>query len=511
MKNQKYKDYNIKNYKKIVIVLFVVVFILFFVLNWLENLEKKLEENEVGYKKLSSIQDVVEYYESKYISEQYSRTEGFYLDVYVNFKYPLYENDVSKEEYYTNLLTDAAKIIYYNSYNMIDEERGITINVICSDNKIDKIIINGKEDFFIYMDSQISMKKFVEIENTELYASSEVLQNCINNDWNGNIYFGEKESIFDEYYIYFDEGLKVRIIDGKIYNIIFTEKYSSNVIGNLFPGIDLQTVAVTLGKPTFEDDEINIIGYKGNDFYVFFTEDEISVYRNSNIDSDEFFKLADKYIAETIDFREFMNELTYLWPDYSEYEYNSTSVFISYPLKGVEIAINRDDINGILVYNNNKSTLSKINRYLEDTKFVGRLQLDLVYETEKRRVKNENELIKKCDEYLETIDDENKEIIGESLNYKFFANKDENGFIYEMKFISKDGERPNRQLLDGISNYLWLTSDYFLYSKEGKGIFFYNLNTGRVQRIIVGDERYILKSYENGILKYDDIAIEIQF
>ena len=80
-----------------------------------------------------------------------------------------------------------------------------------------------------------------------------------------------------------------------------------------------------------------------------------------------------------------------------------------------------------------------------------------------------------------------------------------------MKFISKDGERPNRQLLDGISNYLWLTSDYFLYSKEGKGIFFYNLNTGRVQRIIVGDERYILKSYENGLLKYDDIAIEIQF
>ena len=79
---------------------------------------------------------------------------------------------------------------------------------------------------------------------------------------------------------------------------------------------------------------------------------------------------------EKIDLLDFMNELTYIWPDYSKYEYNSTSVWITYPLKGIEITINSGDINGILVYNNNKSSLSKIGRYLEDTNFVGRLQLD---------------------------------------------------------------------------------------------------------------------------------------
>ena len=270
-------------------------------------------------------------------------------------------------------------------------------------------------------------------------------------------------------------------------------------------------MTATLGKPTFKDDEENVVGYKGIDFYVFFTEKEISVYRNSTIDSDDFFALADEYIAGELDFRGFMNELTYIWPDYSEYTYNSTSVFITYPLKGVEIAINGDDINGILVYNNNKSTMSKIKRYLEDTRFVGKLQLDLVFEAEKRRLEKENNLINKCDEYIKTIDEESKGIIGESLNYKFFANKDENGYIYEMKFISKDGQQPNRQLMDGINSYLWLTNDYFLYSKENKGIFFYNLNTGRVQRIITGTDTYKLQSYEDGVLKYDNKAVEIQF
>lgn len=512
MNNKKYKDQNKQNYKKILIVLFVLVFILIIAEILLKKLENKIDAPEISYDNLSSIKEVVEYYESKYISEELSSVENFYLDVYVNFKVPLYEdNDESNEEYYNKLLEDVAKIIYYNSYNIIDKERNIIINVICDENGIDKIIINGKEDFFIYMDSQNSMKKYAELANTEITVSSEVLQRCMDNNWSSNTYLGEKESIFDEYYIYFDEGIRARVIDGKIYNIIFTKKYEGNIVNNLFPGIDFKSVEATLGKPTFEDDNIDVIGYKSEKFYVFFTETEISVYRNSNINSDDFFDLADKYISENIDFLEFMNELTYLWTDYSEYEYNSTSVFISYPLKGIEIAINNGDINGILVYNNNKSTLSKISRYLENTNFVGRLQLDLVYETEKRRVEKENNLLNECDQYLETLDEEKRKIIGESMNYKFFAQKDSNGLIYEINFISKYGEHPNRQLSDGINYYLWLTNDYFLYSKSGKGIFFYNLNTGKVQRIITGEEEYQLHGYENGILRYDEEMREIQF
>ncbi len=510
MKQKRYKDHNEKNYRFILVVVFVMVFILFLAIFALNKVKEDIKSSEISYDQISTMKEVVEYHKSKYISENTSEELGFALDVYVKFKVPLYQDDVSNEEYYNNLLEDAAKIIHYNSYKMIDKDKQITIKVICENKKIKKILINDMEDYFIYHDSQISMKKFVEIENTEFSITSELLQSCIDNEWKSeNIYFGERDSIFNEYYIYFDEGIKARTINGKIYNIIFTQKYNGNIINNLFAGVDFQSIKSTLGKPTFETEDV--IGYKGEKIYVFFTETEVSVYRNSYIDTDDFFNLADEFIDEDIDFLEFMNKLTYLWPDYSEYEYNSTSVFISYPLKGIEIAINNGDINGILVYNNNKSTLSKIRRYLENTNFVGRLQIDSVFEAEKRRVDKEKNLIKNCDDYIDGLDEETKKIIGESMNYKIFAKKDLNGYIYEMNFISKYGERPNRQLADSMNYYLWLNNDYFLYSKVNKGIFFYNVNTGRVQRVLTGTGEFKLNSFENGILNYDDEVIQLQF
>ena len=36
--------------------------------------------------------------------------------------------------------------------------------------------------------------------------------------------------------------------------------------------------------------------------------------------------------------------------------------------------------------------------------------------------------------------------------------------------------------------YCWATNEYFIYSKRGNGIYFYNLNTGRIQRIITGSK-----------------------
>ena len=156
------------------------------------------------------------------------------------------------------------------------------------------------------------------------------------------------------------------------------------------------------------------------------------------------------------------------------------------------------------MYNNNKSSLSKIGRYLEDTNFVGRLQLDLVFEAEKRRVEDEKKWGVLTDEFWASLDNEKKKIIGESLNYEIYPVIDDNGAIRQMNFVSKFGQQPNRQINDNIASYMWITNDYFLYSKANVGIFFYNLNTGRVQRIYTGAEPFEFKEYEDGLLKYDD-------
>ena len=511
MKKIKYKDQNRENYKKIIIVLFVMIFILLCVFNILGKIGEKTESVEIDYNNISTIREVIEYHKSQYISEKESTLKGFVIDVYLRFKVLPYTDNISNETYYNKLLEDSAKILMYRNFRMIDEENNIVIKVICDGKKIVSIIINDIEDYFIYNESIISLENYEEIKTTDFSITSEVLQACINNKWSKNTYLGERESIFERYYIYFDEGIKARIIDEKIYNIVFTKMYKGNVIENLFPGIDFSNVKAVLGEPTFEDENINVIGYKGELMYVFFTENEISVYRNSTVDADDFFKLTDKFITEELDLLDFMNELTYLWPDYSDYNYSSTTVFISYPLKGVEIKINYDDTNGILLYNNIKSSLQKTSRYLENTYFIGRLQKDLVYEAEKRRFESELNLKNKCKEYEESLDNENKNIIGTSMDYQMFLEKDDNGYIYSVKFISKNGETPNRELNDGISSYLWLTNKYFLYSKENSGIYFYNLETGKVQRIITGNEKYDLKGFENGILKYDNQERILQF
>lgn len=512
MKKNKYKDQNKKNYKKLIIVLFVMVFILLLANGILEIVKKNIEEPlEINYDSITTIKEVIEYYKSKYISEEASKDTDFYLDVYLTFCVPLYNDDVSNEKYYNNILEDSARILNYRSFKMIDKENDIIIKVICDRKKITSIIINDIEDYFIYMDSQISLKNYEEIETTSFSVQSEVLQRCIDNNWSQNTYLGERDSIFDEYYIYFDEGIEARFIDGKIYNIIFTDKYIGNVINNYSTSTDLEYIKASLGNPTFEDEELKIIGYKGEEMYVFFTGTMISVYRNSSIDADDFFNLADRFLAEEIDLLEFMNELTYMWPDYSEYTYDATSVFISYPLKGVEISINYDDINGILLYNNIKSNLSKTRRYLENTNFVGRLKVDLMFETEKRRLKKNNELLDRCDEYISGLDEETKSIIGKSLNYEIYPEMDNNGKIYKINFIDKFRNNPNRELNDGITSFLWLTNDYFLFSKKGKGIYFYNLENGNVQRIVNGNDEYILKGFENGILEYDNKKMQLQF
>ena len=111
-------------------------------------------------------------------------------------------------------------MFYSKNFQLIDKENDITIQVICKNGKIASIMINGIEDYFIYMDSQISLKSYEEIPETEFIIESPVLQDCVNNFWNdGTVWFGERDSIFNGYDIYHDEGIRVRTICGKIYNI----------------------------------------------------------------------------------------------------------------------------------------------------------------------------------------------------------------------------------------------------------------------------------------------------
>ena len=84
-------------------------------------------------------------------------------------------------------------------------------------------------------------------------------------------------------------------------------------------------------------------------------------------------------------------------------------------------------------------------------------------------------------------------------------------YITKLRFISKNNDRPNRELNDSIDGFLWLNDVYIAFSKKNKGIYLYDLNVGIVKEILTGEADYTLKSFENGILKFDDSEMQIQF
>lgn len=153
--------------------------------------------------------------------------------------------------------------------------------------------------------------------------------------------------------------------------------------------------------------------------------------------------------------------------------------------------------------------MSKVGRYLENTNFVSRLKLDCVFESERKRIEESSSEKERADEYISTLDEKQKDIIGESLKYFCYPEVDDNSGIYSMNFVSSTGDEPNRELNDNISEYIWISNDNFVYSKQGKGIYLYNLENGKVSRLVEGNSIFELKKYDNGILYYDNEKIEI--
>ena len=491
----------------------LLIFTLLILLIFLNDIQgKEQEEQPIASEKVDSIEEILKYYGCKLIAMKESTESDFLIDVYTTFKYDLYDGEKSNEDFYNNVINKIAEFIKYKSFRLIDKDKEdeIEIRVICDGSKVRTIFINGIEDYFIYMDSQISLSKYKELKTTELSIQASELTNCIQNNWSTDTNFGTRETIFQNYYVYFDEGIKTRRISGKIYNIIFTKNYVKSVVNGFTVGEKHDIIINRLGTPTFQNEDGSIIGYKSEDIYIFFEEDQISIYRNiEETGFDEFFELADKLLNDEYSLLEFMNELTYLWPDYEKYTYDAETVFLSYPNKGIDIKINYDNMNGIILYNNIGVTQDIVNSYLKHTEFVAQLQVDNVYNAELRRMENEKNLMTKCKEYKEEYEKEDDRNRGQI--YEYYMEKSSNGKIICTYFISQNLEYPNCELSENIKSYIWINDFCFLYSIADKGIYYYDLKSQTKGVIIIGDEEFEIKSYQNNILKYDDSELEVKY
>lgn len=453
-----------------------------------------------------SIKEIVEHYGCKYKNDTYEAKREYKTEINLEFSRQLYENDISNEEFYNSIIEDLAKFLRYSNFKMIDMKNDIIIEVICKDQKIFLITINGIEDYFIYMDSQLELTKFKEIKTISFNIEAPEIQSLIDNGWSTNIDLGTRESIFQTYNLYKDEGFKVKKIGQEIYNIVFDENYQGNIVNGLKVGITLSNIENKLGTPAFKDTDLNVIGYKGKDIYVFFTKNQISIYRNKKYDYNEFWNLVDDFLEDKYDFKGFMNELTYIWNDYSEYTYQNDYLFISYPNRGVDVKLNVDNVSGIVLYNNINENLDTVKKYLKNTEFISRLQLDNIFEAEKRRISKEKSLTSLCSEFMK----ENP-IDSKSMYYDYYIEKDTRGNTISIYFVSKDDGFVSRELNEPVDTYLFVNDYYFVYSVYGKGIYCYNLADGNKFNIVEGRNNYHITQYQDNILKYDNEEIKVEF
>ena len=355
--------------KKIIKIVLIVSIVLFLIILIIANKvaeKKKIEDEKENYyankiynsiEDFKTVEEVIIYKKAKYIKEEESNVEGYDVDIYTNLKYPLYTDTENNSLFYKDMIKKIAYVLQYKNFRVIDEEKNIVIAAICDASKksIVKLYVNGEENYWENRELATNLNRINTQEaSRNIVIQSEELKNLIANQWKRNkLKIEITKNKIGDYEIFEEQGLQIRTIYKKVFNIIFTSDYNKEVVNNIKTGTDLKEIIRILGTPTFGEENLGLIGYKGEKIYVFFTESKISVYRveDQYEKLDEFIILIEKFEREK-NVKEFVNGITDICPDYDQYDWDKNYVHLQYTLKGIKIEFNISSNQGITYSSN---------------------------------------------------------------------------------------------------------------------------------------------------------------
>ena len=355
--------------KKIIKIVLIVSIVLFLIILIIANKvaeKKKIEDEKENYyankiynsiEDFKTVEEVIIYKKAKYIKEEESNVEGYDVDIYTNLKYPSYTDTENNSLFYKDMIKKIAYVLQYKNFRVIDEEKNIVIAAICDVSKksIVKLYVNGEENYWENRELATNLNRINTQEaSRNIVIQSEELKNLIANQWKRNkLKIEITKNKIGDYEIFEEQGLQIRTIYKKVFNIIFTSDYNKEVVNNIKTGTDLKEIIRILGTPTFGEENLGLIGYKGEKIYVFFTESKISVYRveDQYEKLDEFIILIEKFEREK-NVKEFVNGITDIWPDYDQYDWDKNYVHLQYTLKGIKIEFNISSNQGITYSSN---------------------------------------------------------------------------------------------------------------------------------------------------------------
>lgn len=347
----------------VVMILMALLILLLMTLNSLkkaENLEAELINNNivtptVTLEEAKTIKDIIEEYGSVYIS----KTGSIEDTVYVSFKYDLFdENGKSNKSYFYNMIEEIEKIEDRTFY-LKDTEKKIDISVIYNPaTNSFTVFINEVENYYDTVDGEI----YVELsESEERKVSDLIMNNELIRILGSNSAFyarteltsDEKEELDNGYTSFQDGKILAKLQYGKALNVIFKAGYEESIAYRINVGTPLETIASVYPKYNFGSPRDGYLGYITEYGYIFFYENEVSVYPYMYKENTYF----DDYISDyynTGNFERLVSDFTGNWTSYFErnIDLEAKNFTISFPTRGIRIDIKNGDQKGITIYNN---------------------------------------------------------------------------------------------------------------------------------------------------------------
>ncbi len=345
-----------------ILLIFLILFfcLLFFLVSLLKVVEKNediinntTDTEEVEEKELTP-KDIIEKYDSKYI------TEGVdYVEVVLS-KGLFNEDGSSNQSYIEDLMTELIPFYTPSDFYIIDEEKEIEVYARYNEELEGyEFVINKIENFYNKVDGDA----YVKVDDTHivygnLFATDNYLLDKLQMY---DFYFSEIAENLDEgvvlengYTSYQNGEILIKNAPtGAVKNMILTEDYNDKITTKIHSNMSLKEVVEAEPVYGFGSLEDGYIGYRHRAYYLFFYEDEISIYTYSYNKNSTFENILELYL-ESKDLEMFVKRLSkkFMAYDYLEYDKDTNSARIQYSTRGVDIDIKNNNPKGITFYNN---------------------------------------------------------------------------------------------------------------------------------------------------------------
>lgn len=375
--------------KHIIIYLLIILVILIFALIMAVQKNNEQIEEIVDPEIIiepTTIQEVLEKYDSEYIKREKNK-------IYVKFGKDLYDEEGNSNQEYFYKIMEELKPYFEENFTLIDEEKNIKIYVYL-DSK--KSIINDKENFYEEIDGKdySGVDKVEIVDKTTMYIESPELGDLV---LDGMFMTGEAgETLGEEDPVEREDGYKSYqngniLIDSyefskRARNVIFSNEYKTGILPDVTTQDSLQTILEKYPEPAFGSIKEGYLGYRTKDIYIFFYDDEISVYGYSYTENTKMEEYIEEYL-ETRDLNLFKKRMVVTFENFHEYTYDAENqnLYISYPSIGLEINIQGNDPTGITLYQNYRFT-DKTKKLVKDGLVKLESNVDFLEKIEKERV-----------------------------------------------------------------------------------------------------------------------------